>query len=178
MLFFVRCIFSIWATTWQNQQNDLYAQLRLRSAWASAQSDQSLLRAPWAAKDPRFCSCRQRRLWSDWADAQADLSLCWAQKSFCWFYHAVAQLFNCELNLETVSDVWILIALKNWLTFKYRVFYVEGNAKLVIMTFISVKNMFSSNEKSDLKVIRQHHISKQAYFAEKKISIWAASWQN
>ena len=33
----------------------------------------------------------QRRLWSDWADAQADLSLRWAQKSFCWVCHEVAQ---------------------------------------------------------------------------------------
>ena len=32
---------NIWATTWQNQQNEC-AQRRLRSAWASAQSDQSL----------------------------------------------------------------------------------------------------------------------------------------
>ena len=32
----------IWATSWQNQQNDPCAQRRLRSAWASAQSDQSL----------------------------------------------------------------------------------------------------------------------------------------
>ena len=30
------------ATAWQNQQNYLCAQRRLRSAWASAQSDQSL----------------------------------------------------------------------------------------------------------------------------------------
>ena len=30
-----------WSTAWQNQQNDLCAQRRLRSAWASAQSDQS-----------------------------------------------------------------------------------------------------------------------------------------
>ena len=30
-----------WARTWQNQQNGLWTQLRLRSAWASAQSDQS-----------------------------------------------------------------------------------------------------------------------------------------
>ena len=29
-----------WAMAWQNQQNDLCAQRRLRSAWASAQSDQ------------------------------------------------------------------------------------------------------------------------------------------
>ena len=34
--------FDIWATARQNQQNDLYAQRKLRSAWASAQSDQTL----------------------------------------------------------------------------------------------------------------------------------------
>ena len=33
---------TIWARACQNQQNHLYAQQRLRSAWASAQSDQSL----------------------------------------------------------------------------------------------------------------------------------------
>ena len=32
----------IWAASWQNQQNGMCAQQRLRSAWASAQSDQSL----------------------------------------------------------------------------------------------------------------------------------------
>ena len=32
----------IWATSWQNQQNGMCAQWRLRSPWASAQSDQSL----------------------------------------------------------------------------------------------------------------------------------------
>ena len=31
-----------WAATWQNKQSDLCAQRRLRSAWASVQSDQSL----------------------------------------------------------------------------------------------------------------------------------------
>ena len=34
--------YSIWATSWQNQQNELCAQWRLRSAWASARSDLSL----------------------------------------------------------------------------------------------------------------------------------------
>ena len=33
---------NIWAASWQNQQNDLCAQRRLGSAWASAQYDQSL----------------------------------------------------------------------------------------------------------------------------------------
>ena len=35
--------FIIWAAASQNQQNDLCIQQWLRSAWASAQSDQSLL---------------------------------------------------------------------------------------------------------------------------------------
>ena len=33
---------AFWATSWQKQQNNFCAQRRLRSAWASAQSDQSL----------------------------------------------------------------------------------------------------------------------------------------
>ena len=32
----------MWTEAWQNQQNDLCTQQRLRSAWASTQSDQSL----------------------------------------------------------------------------------------------------------------------------------------
>ena len=33
---------ALWAASWQNQQNGMCVQRRLRSAWASAQSDQSL----------------------------------------------------------------------------------------------------------------------------------------
>ena len=51
------------------------AQRRLRSAWASAQSDQSSLCAQWVAKGPRFLH----------ADAQADLSLRWAYTHFVGF---------------------------------------------------------------------------------------------
>ena len=40
---------ALWATSWQNQQNDFCAQRTLRSAWASAQSDQSSLCAQWVA---------------------------------------------------------------------------------------------------------------------------------
>ena len=41
-----------WATAWQNQQNDLCTQRRLRSAWLSAQSDQSLRCPPEAKLGP------------------------------------------------------------------------------------------------------------------------------
>ena len=43
-----------WATVWQNQQNDLCAQRRLRSAWASAQSDQSQHCPPEAKLSPKL----------------------------------------------------------------------------------------------------------------------------
>ena len=36
------CIILIWAAWWQNQRNGICVQRRLRSAWASGQSDQSL----------------------------------------------------------------------------------------------------------------------------------------
>ena len=48
------CKKNIWAILWQNQQNRMCTQVRLRSAWASAQSDQSSLCAQWVAKDPSF----------------------------------------------------------------------------------------------------------------------------
>ena len=83
---------SIRAASWQNQQNDLCAQRKLRSAWASAQSDQRLCcpcEETWALN---YLLSAQWRLWSDWADAQADLSLCWEHMSFCWFCCAAAHI--------------------------------------------------------------------------------------
>ena len=43
-----------WATAWQNHQNDLCTQRRLRSAWASAQSDQSQRCPPEAKVGPKL----------------------------------------------------------------------------------------------------------------------------
>ena len=83
-LIFHCLVIQIWATSWQSQQNDLCTQWRLRSAWVSAQSDQSLLSCSAGSLGPKLSSYRQQRLWSDWADAQTDLSLCWAHLPFCW----------------------------------------------------------------------------------------------
>ena len=65
----------------------LCAERRLRSAWASTQSDQSSLSA-WRnhMKKPHSED------WSDWADAQADLSLRWAHSHFVVFFHVVAHV--------------------------------------------------------------------------------------
>ena len=77
-----------WAAARQKHQNDLCAKRRLRSAWASTQSDHSLRCSHGETSDPLSA---QRRSWSDWVDAQADLSLCKAQMSFCWFCRAPVQ---------------------------------------------------------------------------------------
>ena len=73
-----------WAATWQNKQNEC-AQRRLRSAWASAQSDQSS-QSGWR---------KLGSLATHWAhgkdsgqtgrNAQADLSLRWAHTHFVGF---------------------------------------------------------------------------------------------
>ena len=87
----------IWAASWQKQQNGMCAQWWLRSAWASAQSDQFSLPAwrklgslatYWAHSEDSDQTGRMPRLiwlWSDWADAQTDLSLSWAHSHFVGF---------------------------------------------------------------------------------------------
>ena len=62
-----------WATSWQNQQNVMCAQQRLRSAWASAQSDESLRCPHEEAWVLSYQLSIQRRLWTDWPDAQSSL---------------------------------------------------------------------------------------------------------
>ena len=76
----------IWASAWQNQQNDMCAQRRLRSARALAFH----LKKAWVLSYPLSA---QWRLWSDLADAQDDQSLCWAHRSLCWFCRAEAHLW-------------------------------------------------------------------------------------
>ena len=74
-----------WVGARQNQHNDICALQRLRSVWASTQSDQ-LLRC--ALNGSKVSPCEQRKLWEDWGDAQADLSLRLAHRSFwcCFFF--------------------------------------------------------------------------------------------
>ena len=100
------------------------AKRRLRSAWASAQSDQSLR---CASDQPghlpsliRIFAVHSRtqgffmriaKTLSDWADARADQSLRWAHMPFCWFCHEAAH-FSCDgifhSHLSPVKDSYIL----------------------------------------------------------------------
>ena len=60
-------------------------QWRLRSVWASPQSDQSLRCPHEETLVLSYPLSAQRRLWPAWADAQADLSLRWAHTHFVGF---------------------------------------------------------------------------------------------
>ena len=103
----------VWAALWQNQQNGMCAQRRLRSASASAQSDQSSLSA-W-----RATQWRHSEDWSDWAYAQADLSLRWAHSHFVGF--VMKQLiFWSEIdhhNFENSKSFFGILILKFCLWF-------------------------------------------------------------
>ena len=85
--------FSIWASAWQNLQNGMCAQRRLRSVWASAQSDQSSLSA-WRKLGSLATYWAHNEDWSAWADAQADLSICWTHMPFCRFCHALTHIVS------------------------------------------------------------------------------------
>ena len=98
----------IWATSWQNQQND---------CTPSEDSDQpghppSLIRVftvrmkkAWVFSYPLST---QWRLWSDWADAQADLSLRWAHGHFAGFVMR-RLIFDC-LSMQISSQLFVQCA--------------------------------------------------------------------
>ena len=102
----------VWSFLWdhiraaarQNQQNNLCAQRRLRSACTSAQSDQSL-RCPHEEElGPWLPTQRQWRLWSDCAAAQAELSLIWAHMILLGF--VVVRVRNIVwFRRELISDI-------------------------------------------------------------------------
>ena len=78
----------------------LCAQRRLRSAWASAQSDQSSLCAQLVAKDPSFLHADSGDLirlggCSVWSESSL------GAQSFCWFCHVATQLFI------TIQTMWM-----------------------------------------------------------------------
>ena len=94
----------------------LCAQRTLRSALASAQSDQTLLSAWRKAKVLSYPLSAEGRLWSDWADAQADLSLRWENTHFVGF--VMSRLISCRLlsiscDFFQLLVTWIYTVLKS-----------------------------------------------------------------
>ena len=87
--------FMKWAAAWQNKQNDLWAQQRLRVFGVR-------MKKHWALN---YLLSAQWRLWSDWAD---DLSLRWAHMSFHWFCRGAAQIFELTSIWERLYGATVL----------------------------------------------------------------------
>ena len=97
--------YQIYATTWQNQQCRLCYQRRLKSAWASAQSDQSICCPHEEALGP--CQSLKHTAKTDQTGQNPRLIFRWAHMPFCWFCHAAAQILRmANLNLVSRKSVF------------------------------------------------------------------------
>ena len=90
---------AIWAASWQNKQNGMCAQRRLRSAWASAQSDQSLRCAlnGYVSVLAFFKRTAKTLIRLGGCPGWSESSL--GANSFSWFWHVVAQFCDCGTPL-------------------------------------------------------------------------------
>ena len=85
---------NIWAASWQNQQNGMCAQWRLRSARASAQSHQNLRCPHEETLGPQLPIKRTAKTLirlggcPGWSESSLDA------ESFCWFWHEAAHLLK------------------------------------------------------------------------------------
>ena len=107
-----------WAAAWQNQQNDLCAQQKLRSAWPSAQSDQSLLCAQWVAKDQSFLQADSKD--SDQTGWMSTLISVFAgRKGHCVGFVLLWLKLHVFCYEQTQSNqVWYILILYDFLTSK------------------------------------------------------------
>ena len=87
--------------TWQNQQNGCAPSEDSGSAWASAQSDQSL-RCPhkaWVLSYPLSAQRRLIRLGGCPGWSESSLSAL----SFCWFCHVVSHMLRNHLDINSFA---------------------------------------------------------------------------
>ena len=91
----------------------LFAQRKLRSVWASAQSDQSSLCAQWVAKDPSFLH----------ADIEDSGCRGWSEfslgaQSFCWFCHEASKVWMIFLPYFSTLCTLNNCMLHSWKLFR------------------------------------------------------------
>ena len=119
-----------WAAAQQNQQNYLCAQRRLRSAWASAQTDQSLC-CPHVKSIGSLATQNVHR-------EDSDLSLHCVHRSFCWFCRAAAQLLWWSW-LENYGVVWPLEFWTDNPIFLLGYFFLDTVSKLWLIELVWLK---------------------------------------
>ena len=112
----------IWAAAWQNQQNGLCAQRRLRSVWASAHSDQSI-------RCPHNESFQYGHLATHWAHSEDSCQTGWMPGLIwdfagrtCHFFCFVTSKFICSYLSETALHVCMYDfnkVFRHFISFKY-----------------------------------------------------------
>ena len=91
----------MWAASWQNQRNGMCAQRRHRSAWASAQSDQSLLCAFFIRTAKTLIRLGGCQGWSESSlGAHAILFVLSCGGSYAYY-------FQEQITVTNRSDTWI-----------------------------------------------------------------------
>ena len=99
----------IWAASWQNQQNGMCAQRRLRSAWASAQSDHSL-RCPYEESlGPKLPIQRTAKTLIRLGGCPGWSESSLGAQSFCWFCHEAAHItyeYCSSYGLWVINLTW------------------------------------------------------------------------
>ena len=112
-----------WGTAWQNQQNNVLPTMT-RSAYASVQSDQSLLCAQWIAKDHKFLQAdsktsdetgwmpRPKLICSGWSESSLGarvilLVLLWCGSNAIDLWHAKRDLGVLQF---VKPDLWFFVA--------------------------------------------------------------------
>ena len=94
--------FLVWATSRQNQQSGMCGQQRLRSAWASTQSDQSPYCLHEESLGPPIESTAKTLIRQGGCAGWSESSL--GAKSFCWFCHEAAQLWSWRSIIPILSS--------------------------------------------------------------------------
>ena len=101
---------NIWAASWQNQQNGMCAQRRLRSAWASAQSDQSLRCPGWSESSLGAKVIMLVLSWggSYWLDISVSIKTNFFLEEYQISKQTLSTLYCTYIRplLEYASDVW------------------------------------------------------------------------
>ena len=103
LLWQATCDKIIWAASWQNQQNGMCTQRRLRSAWASAQSDQSLRCPHDESLGPQLPIEHTAKTLIRLGEAPGWSEYSLGAQSLCWFCHEVAHfsiLVRCCYSVD------------------------------------------------------------------------------
>ena len=115
--------FIIRAASWQNQQNGMCAQRRLRSAWASAQSDESIRCPHEESLGPYLPIERIAKALIRLGGCPGGSESSLGAQSFCWFCHEAAQLPLSRAVWWPPAVMFVIVFLDHTVFFVWKNFF-------------------------------------------------------